>query len=254
MPTATRRCKNLVELIALPLGIITQFSLKFSRCSQTHFVDIVDLLLGWALIPDFGESDRCVIVDWFVQFQKHRVGNLQFSLGLTSKFQGDMDALLQDGVWVCLHPSHVVTASCATAYVFLLRHGDNDVIEQGRDSVLVELDMLKEVSTAEQVHSHCICMQIPTAEVKGAKMDSSNAANKQMCEDLKKSHLILWAPSAGYRFVAGGAFLVPDWFSPAPPVGKQPKGGLLFQEQVVVSHKNGGQNNSLYHTGTVAAH
>ncbi|KAK3412470.1 hypothetical protein EUGRSUZ_I01219 [Eucalyptus grandis] len=99
-----KACQQLLEdertplsLLHRLLGVITLISLKFSRCFQPHFMDIVDLLLGWALIPDFGESDRRVIMDCFLQCQKHWVSNLQFSLGLMSKFLGDMDALLQDG-------------------------------------------------------------------------------------------------------------------------------------------------------------
>lgn len=79
------------------LGVLTLISLKFLRSFQPHFLDIVDLLLGWALVPDLSASDRQIITDSFLQFQKHWVGNLQFSLGLLSKFLGDMDALLQDG-------------------------------------------------------------------------------------------------------------------------------------------------------------
>nr|XP_011458374.1 PREDICTED: serine/threonine-protein kinase SMG1-like [Fragaria vesca subsp. vesca] len=78
------------------LGVLTLISLKFSRYFQPHFLDIVDLLLGWALVPDLAESDRRIIMDSFLQFQNHWVGNLQFSLGLLSKFVGDMDVLIQD--------------------------------------------------------------------------------------------------------------------------------------------------------------
>lgn len=78
------------------LGVLTLISLKFSRYFQPHFLDIVDLLLGWALVPDLAESDRRIIMDSFLQFQSHWVGNLQFSLGLLSKFVGDMDVLIQD--------------------------------------------------------------------------------------------------------------------------------------------------------------
>ena len=86
-----------LSLLHRLLGVLTLISSKFSRCFQPHFLDIVDLLLGWALVPDLSESDRRVIMDSFLQFQKHWVGNLQFSLGLLSKFLGDMDVLLQDG-------------------------------------------------------------------------------------------------------------------------------------------------------------
>lgn len=99
-----KACQELLEdertslnLLHQLLGIITMISLKFFRCFQPHFVDIVDLLLGWAMVPDLAESDRKLIVGSFLQFQKYWVSNLQFPLRLLSKFLGDMDALLQDG-------------------------------------------------------------------------------------------------------------------------------------------------------------
>ncbi|KAJ0077716.1 hypothetical protein Patl1_36279 [Pistacia atlantica] len=99
-----KACQELLEdertslsLLHRLLGVLTLISLKFSGFFQPHFLDIVDLLLGWALVPDLAESDRCVIMDSFLQFQKHWVGSLQFSLGLLSKFLDDMDVLLQDG-------------------------------------------------------------------------------------------------------------------------------------------------------------
>ena len=48
-------------------------------------------------MPDLVESDSRVIMESFLQFQKHRVTSLQFSLGFLSEFLGDMAALLQDG-------------------------------------------------------------------------------------------------------------------------------------------------------------
>ncbi|MBA0677143.1 hypothetical protein Goari_018564 [Gossypium aridum] len=99
-----KACQELLEdertslsLLHRLLSVLTLISLKFSLSFQPHFLDIIDLLLGWALVPDLAESDRRVIMDSFLQFQKHWVGNLQFSLGLLSKFLGDMDVLLQDG-------------------------------------------------------------------------------------------------------------------------------------------------------------
>ncbi|KAI3946047.1 hypothetical protein MKX01_024803 [Papaver californicum] len=79
------------------LGLLTLISVKFARYFRPHFLDIIDLFLGWALIPDLSESDRLLIMDSFLQFRKHWLGNLQFSLGLLAKFLGDMEALLQDG-------------------------------------------------------------------------------------------------------------------------------------------------------------
>ncbi|XP_037497644.1 uncharacterized protein LOC105631693 isoform X3 [Jatropha curcas] len=99
-----KACQELLEdertslnLLHRLLGVLSLISLKFSRIFQPHFLDIVDVLLGWVLVPDLAESDRRIILDSFLQFQKHWVGNLQFSLGLLSKFLGDMDVLLQDG-------------------------------------------------------------------------------------------------------------------------------------------------------------
>ncbi|XP_052179665.1 uncharacterized protein LOC127792986 [Diospyros lotus] len=99
-----KACQELLEdertslsLLHQLLGVLTLISLKFFRCFQPHFVDIVDLLLGWAMVRDLAESDRRVIMDSFLQFQKHWVNSLKFSLGLLSKFLGDMDVLLQDG-------------------------------------------------------------------------------------------------------------------------------------------------------------
>ncbi|KAJ8747645.1 hypothetical protein K2173_012821 [Erythroxylum novogranatense] len=99
-----KACQGLLEdertslnLLHHLLGVLTLISLKFSRLFQPHFLDIVDLLLGWVLVPDLKEADRHVILDSFLQFQKHWVGNLHFSLGLLSKFLDDMDVLIQDG-------------------------------------------------------------------------------------------------------------------------------------------------------------
>lgn len=98
-----KACQELLEdertslsLLHRLLGVLTLISLKFFRCFQPHFVDIVDLLLGWAMVPDLAETDRRTIMDSFLQFQKHWVNNLPFSLGLLSKFLGDMDVMLQD--------------------------------------------------------------------------------------------------------------------------------------------------------------
>ncbi|WOG84660.1 hypothetical protein DCAR_0103844 [Daucus carota subsp. sativus] len=98
-----KACQELLEdertsltLLHRLLGVLTLISLKFFRCFQPHFVDIVDLLLGWAMAPDLADTDRRIIMDSFLQFQKHWVNNLPFSLGLLSKFLGDMDVMLQD--------------------------------------------------------------------------------------------------------------------------------------------------------------
>ncbi|KAL6522620.1 Serine/threonine-protein kinase smg1 [Orobanche minor] len=99
-----KACQELLEdertsmsLLPRLLDMLTMIALKFFRCFQPHFMDIVDLLLGWAMVPDIAESAKLVIIDSFLQFQNHWVNNMQFSMGLLSKFLGDMDVLLQDG-------------------------------------------------------------------------------------------------------------------------------------------------------------
>lgn len=98
-----RACQEILEdertsltLLRSLLNLLTVLSVKFTRCFQSHFADIVDLLLGWALVPDLSDTDRCIITDTFLQFQKLWVGNLQFSLNLLTKFLGDMEVLAQD--------------------------------------------------------------------------------------------------------------------------------------------------------------
>lgn len=85
-----------LSLLHQLLGVLTLISSKFFRFFQPHFVDIVDLLLGWVMVPDLADSDRRVIMDSFLQFQKHWVTGLPFSLGLLSKFLGDMNVQLKD--------------------------------------------------------------------------------------------------------------------------------------------------------------
>ncbi|CAL9116056.1 unnamed protein product [Musa textilis] len=47
-------------------------------------------------MPDLSESGRMIIMDSFLQFQRHWLSNLQFSLELLSKFLGDIEVLIQD--------------------------------------------------------------------------------------------------------------------------------------------------------------
>ncbi|XP_031379987.1 serine/threonine-protein kinase SMG1-like isoform X1 [Punica granatum] len=138
-----KACQQLLEdertslsLLHRLLGVLTLVSLKFMRCFQPHFLDIVDLLLGWALVPDLSDSDRRVIMDCFLQFQKHWVANLQFSLGLLLKFLGDMETLLQDGGLGTAQQFRRLLAllSCFTAVL------------QSTASGLLELNLLEQIS------------------------------------------------------------------------------------------------------------
>lgn len=98
-----KACQQLLEdertslsLLHHLLNVMSLISLKFSQQFQPHFVDIVDLLLGWALVSDLSDSDRRVIMDCFLQFKKHWLNKLEFPLGLLSKFLGDMEVMLSD--------------------------------------------------------------------------------------------------------------------------------------------------------------
>uniref|UniRef100_A0A6V7QXE6 HEAT repeat-containing protein 1 n=1 Tax=Ananas comosus var. bracteatus TaxID=296719 RepID=A0A6V7QXE6_ANACO len=103
VPPALKACQELLEddrtslsLLRRLLGLLTLMAVKFGSCFRPHFVDTVDLLLGWAFVPNLSESDRRVIMDSFTQFRQHWFGNLQFSVGLLAKFLGDMDVLIHD--------------------------------------------------------------------------------------------------------------------------------------------------------------
>ncbi|CAN8270818.1 unnamed protein product [Cochlearia groenlandica] len=97
-------CKGLLEdertsmpLLNQALGVLSLVSSKFPSIFHPHFLDIVDVLLGWALVQDHADSGRQIVMDSFLHFQNHWVNNLDFSVGLLSKFLGDMDVLLSDG-------------------------------------------------------------------------------------------------------------------------------------------------------------
>ncbi|KAH9620587.1 hypothetical protein KSS87_005701 [Heliosperma pusillum] len=119
-----KACRQLLEddritLHLLPhlLPLFTLLSLKFYSCFRPHFVDIVDLLLGWAMLPDLPDSDRRLILATFLHFQNYWPNNLHFPLGLLSKFLGDMDVLLKDDTPATLHQFNRLLAlfSCFSA-------------------------------------------------------------------------------------------------------------------------------------------
>ncbi|XP_074275372.1 uncharacterized protein LOC141599291 [Silene latifolia] len=119
-----KACRQLLEddritLHLLPhlLPLFTLLSLKFYNCFRPHFVDIVDLLLGWAMLPDLPDSDRRLILATFLHFQNYWPNNLHFPLGLLSKFLGDMDVLLKDDTPATSHQFNRLLAlfSCFSA-------------------------------------------------------------------------------------------------------------------------------------------
>lgn len=64
-----KACQELLKDERTPLGILgdildglTTLSLRFFGHFQPHFADIVDLLLGWAMVPGLDDSVRQVIM------------------------------------------------------------------------------------------------------------------------------------------------------------------------------------------------
>ncbi|KAJ0087802.1 hypothetical protein Patl1_32980 [Pistacia atlantica] len=158
----------------------------FSRFFEPHFLDIVDLLLGWALVPDLAESDRDGSHGTPQQFRRLLALLSCFSTVLQSTASGllEMNLLEQISeriskmlpsvvgifingsmeVWLVkmdwgfmevldslgrnitqklrLHPNHLITGISAATYVFLLQHGNNEVVQQA-ESVELQISVIK---------------------------------------------------------------------------------------------------------------
>lgn len=139
-----KACQEVLEdegtsmtLVRPMLGLLAVLSLRFSRCFQPNFADVVDLLLGWALEPDFSESDRQLIAESFLRFQHLWVGSLRFSLSLLSKFLDDMEMLAQDAAPAT---SHQIRRLLALVCFFLavLRATVSGVLEVGQVEEVVD--------------------------------------------------------------------------------------------------------------------
>lgn len=100
MPSILEACQDLLEnempLLEPLLGVLTVCGLRFSQILEPYFIDMVDLLLGWALDPEHPEGDRRLIVDNFLKFPRMWARNPQFPLNLLRKFLDDMEVLAHD--------------------------------------------------------------------------------------------------------------------------------------------------------------
>ncbi|RLN40636.1 serine/threonine-protein kinase SMG1-like isoform X1 [Panicum miliaceum] len=112
VPPLLAACRDVLEdertslaVLRCLLGLLMLIAAKFPHCFRPQFVDIMDLLLGWAFVPDLADADRSMIMDSFLQFQWHWLGNLQFSLGLLPKFLADMEVLVHDRNLAASHNS-----------------------------------------------------------------------------------------------------------------------------------------------------
>ncbi|KAJ3672785.1 hypothetical protein LUZ60_006159 [Juncus effusus] len=85
--------RTTLPLLRHLLGLLALISMKYVHSFRPHFADIVDVLLGWAFVPDLSDPDRSMIMDTFFQFQGHWLSSLPFTLGLLSKFLGDMEVI-----------------------------------------------------------------------------------------------------------------------------------------------------------------
>ncbi|TVU45138.1 hypothetical protein EJB05_04613, partial [Eragrostis curvula] len=112
VPPLLAACRDVLEdersslpVLRCLLGLLILIAAKFPHCFRPQFVDIMDLLLGWAFVPDLADVDRSMIMDSFSKFQWHWLGNLQFALGLLPKFLADMEVLLHDPNLAASHNS-----------------------------------------------------------------------------------------------------------------------------------------------------
>ncbi|CAA6657772.1 unnamed protein product [Spirodela intermedia] len=139
-----KSCQDLLEdertplnLLRQLLSVLTLIALKYGQCFQPHFVDIVDLLLGWALVPDLSELDRKIIMDSFMQFKNQWLGNLQFSLSLLSKFLGDMEVLVQDGtLWMSQQSGRLLALFCCFSSVIQVTA--SGILEKNLQTQIIE--------------------------------------------------------------------------------------------------------------------
>ncbi|CAL4935827.1 unnamed protein product [Urochloa decumbens] len=112
VPPLLSACRDVLEdertslaVLRCLLSLLMLIAAKFPHCFRPQFVDIMDLLLGWVFVPDLADADRSMIMDSFLQFQWHWLGNLQFSLGLLPKFLADMEVLVHDPNLAVSHSS-----------------------------------------------------------------------------------------------------------------------------------------------------
>lgn len=121
MPSILGACQELLEnempLLEPLLGVLTVCGVRFSHHLEPYFVDMVDLLLGWALDPEHPERDRRLIVDNFLKFQRMWARSPQFPVSLLRKFLDDMEMLAHDHSTPTLQQLHrlLALASCFVA-------------------------------------------------------------------------------------------------------------------------------------------
>ena len=100
---------------------------------------------------ELGNNSHLVGSGKISSFQVHGVlkTNLQLSslqkLGL---LPSSVQKILQFDLPIsqmCLHPNHLVTGSSAATYIFLLQHGNDEVVEKAVTSLTDELELLKDM-------------------------------------------------------------------------------------------------------------
>ncbi|KAI5077935.1 hypothetical protein GOP47_0007759 [Adiantum capillus-veneris] len=137
IPSVLRSCQALLEDEGTPskllrplVGILTVLASRFYHIFQPHFADLVDLLLGWALMPDLLENDRCLIIDTFLQFQSFWASNLPFSSNLLFKFLADMEVLAHDAIPGTLNEPRRLWA-LVSCFVAVLQATTTGILEIG---------------------------------------------------------------------------------------------------------------------------
>lgn len=132
VPSILGACQELLEnempLLEPLLGVLTVCGVRFSHYLESYFIDMVDLLLGWALDPEHPEVDRRLIVDNFLKFQRMWARSPQFPVNLLRKFLDDMEMLAHDHSTPTLQqlPRLLALASCFVAVMQATALGMDD--------------------------------------------------------------------------------------------------------------------------------
>jgi len=160
VPSIFEACQELLEnempLLEPLLGVLTVCGVRFSHRLQPYFIDMVDLLLGWALDPEHPEGDRRLIVDSFLKFQRMWVRNPQFPLNLLRKFLDDMEMLAHDHATPTLQQLYrlLALASCFVAVMQATALGMDEADPNKRQLSAADLNPLSEqVQYTEKVSS-----------------------------------------------------------------------------------------------------
>lgn len=160
--------ENEMPLLEPLLGVLAVCGSQFSHCLEPYFVDIVDLLLGWALDPEHPEGDRRLIVESFLKFQPMWARNPQFPVTLMTNFLGDMEKIAQDHTSPTLQQLHrlLALASCFVAVMQATALGLEDASSKPFSSSTTQ-PSLADSPLASETEQHIDRMDYMVGSAKG---------------------------------------------------------------------------------------